>query len=58
MSTKAAITPIKLNFYGETQIKLPTPQYIVFYNGSKMKEDVTEIKLSDSFVDKSAGDRL
>ena len=45
----------KLNLYGETQLKLPTPQYIVFYNGSQMKEDVTELKLSDSFVDKSVG---
>ena len=48
----------KLNLYGETQIKLPTPQYIVFYNGSQMKEDITELRLSDSFIDKSAGKRF
>ena len=48
----------KLNLYGENLIKLPAPQYIVFYNGSKMQEDTTELKLSDSFVDKSAGNRF
>ena len=48
----------KLNLYGETQLKLPTPQYIVFYNGSKMKEDVTELRLSDSFIDNSAESRF
>ena len=48
----------KLNLYGETQLTIPTPQYIVFYNGSQMKEDITELKLSDSFVDKSIGKRF
>ena len=43
----------KLNLYGETRIKLPTPQYVVFYNGSKMKEDIMKLRLSDSFTDKS-----
>ena len=48
----------KLNLYGETQLRLPTPQYIVFYNGSKMNEDVTELRLSDSFIDNSAESRF
>lgn len=26
-----------LDVYGSTQVKLPTPQYIVFYNGTKDK---------------------
>ena len=48
----------KLNLYGETQLTIPTPQYIVFYNGSKMEEDITELRLSDSFIDKSVENRF
>lgn len=32
----------KLNIYGSKLLKLPTPQYIVFYNGAGMEKD--EIK--------------
>lgn len=38
-----------LNIYGSKLIKLPTPQYIVFYNGMDMKPDEVKLKLSDSF---------
>lgn len=38
-----------LNLYGEQRLKLPTPQYCVFYNGSDEMEDYRELKLSDSF---------
>lgn len=35
--------------YGRTRIDLPTPEYIVFYNGSGMPEDQRILYLSDSF---------
>ncbi len=35
--------------YGRTRVKLPTPEYIVFYNGSDIAEDRRTLYLSDSF---------
>lgn len=35
--------------YGRKRIDLPTPEYIVFYNGSGMSEDKRILYLSDSF---------
>lgn len=35
--------------YGRKRIDLPTPEYIVFYNGSGMLEDQRILYLSDSF---------
>jgi hypothetical protein len=46
----------KLNTYGSKLIKLPTPQYIVFYNGMDERmdgKDEVKLRLSDAFVDKS-----
>jgi hypothetical protein len=46
----------KLNTYGSKLIKLPTPQYIVFYNGKDEKmdgKDELKLRLSDAFGDKS-----
>ena len=38
-------------------IKIPAPQYIVFYNGDDETEDVCKLKLSDAFIDfESQGD--
>ncbi len=37
------------NIYGKKRIELPTPAYIVFYNGSDMAEDRRNLCLSDSF---------
>ena len=37
------------NIYKKKLIKLPTPQYAVFYNGSEDAEDVSELHLSDAF---------
>ena len=37
------------NRYGSKKIKLPTPQFIVFYNGDKDVEDYMELRLSDLF---------
>ena len=41
-----------LRIYGEKIIQLPTPKYIVFYNGSSKVEDTITLRLSDSFADK------
>lgn len=35
--------------YGRTRLKLPTPEYIVFYNGGDEVEDRRTLRLSDSF---------
>ena len=40
----------KLNIYGKKLQKIPTPQYIVFYNGEEDFEPVSKLKLSDSFM--------
>ncbi|MCM1123460.1 MAG: hypothetical protein NC416_12830 [Eubacterium sp.] len=37
------------NIYGRKRIELPTPEYIVFYNGSDMSDDRKVLYLSDSF---------
>ena len=37
------------NLYGGTLVKIPSPQFIVFYNGDSEQEDVVEYKLSDAF---------
>lgn len=42
-----------LSLYGSTQIQLPTPQYIVFYNGNAKRPAVEKLKLSNAFCDKS-----
>ena len=39
----------KLNVYGSRQIRLPMPQYLVFYNGKKNQPDETQLKLSEAF---------
>lgn len=39
-----------LDIYSSTLLKLPTPKYIVFYNGTKDEPDRRELRLSDSFV--------
>lgn len=40
-----------LNMYSTTRIRLPAPQYIVFYNGTKDEPDCQKLRLSDSFYD-------
>lgn len=37
------------DFYGSGRVELPTPVYIVFYNGSGMQTDNMMLYLSDSF---------
>lgn len=38
------------NLYGTKLVKLPTPQFIVFYNGEKELPDRMELKLSDAYT--------
>ena len=39
-----------LDIYSSTLLKLPTPKYLVFYNGTKAEPDRRELRLSDSFI--------
>ena len=39
-----------LNIYGSKLIKIPTPRYIVFYNGTEDIDPIKQLKLSDSFI--------
>ncbi|MGN1166418.1 MAG: hypothetical protein ACI4S2_08360 [Lachnospiraceae bacterium] len=39
-----------LNLYGKKQIKIPTPHFIVFYNGVDELPDTKEMNLSDAFI--------
>ncbi|MBQ9984341.1 MAG: hypothetical protein IJP29_07100 [Lachnospiraceae bacterium] len=41
-----------LNIYGSVLVKLPTPRYIVFYNGEQELPDKSEIRLSEAFLEK------
>lgn len=46
--------------YSSKRIDLPAPEYIVFYNGSEkhFNEDRMELRLSDSFSDKSLASKF
>ncbi len=39
----------KKDLYSSTIVKIPTPKYVVFYNGESEKPDEMELKLSDAF---------
>lgn len=39
----------KKNIYNKTLIKIPTPHYVVFYNGIDEMEEKRELHLSDAF---------
>ncbi len=38
------------DIYGTKQVKLPFPQYIVFYNGTNEEPDRSELHLRDAFI--------
>ncbi len=40
----------ELNIYSKSLIQLPTPKYVVFYNGTEEDGDFRVLKLSDSFT--------
>ncbi len=39
----------KKNIYGKKLVRIPTPHYTVFYNGTEKTEDRYELHLSDAF---------
>ena len=48
----------KKNLYGSVLVKIPAPQFIVFYNGDTKQADINKYKLSDAFItDVSSKDR-
>ena len=48
----------KKNLYGSVLVKIPAPQFIVFYNGDTKLEDIIKYRLSDAFItDVSSKDR-
>ncbi|MBQ6787123.1 MAG: hypothetical protein IJO85_05315 [Lachnospiraceae bacterium] len=46
---EAYIKEKNLDIYGRSLIKLPLPQYIIFYNGREKQPDELVLKLSDAF---------
>ena len=51
---QAYIAIMDSNLYGSKQIKLPTPRYVVFYNGEEKHDDVEYLRLSDAFEDEGS----
>jgi len=45
-----------LNIYSSVQLKLPTPQYVVFYNGTEKDDERTTLKLSASYEKQGNGE--
>ena len=39
-----------LNIYSSVLVKLPTPKYVVFYNGTTNRDSIEKLKLSDAFM--------
>ena len=48
---KAYIEPKKHKLYSTSELKIPFPQYIVFYNGIEEKLERQELKLSSLFIE-------
>lgn len=38
------------NLYGSKTVKIPTPRFVIFYNGTDEVEDVKTLRLSDAFT--------
>ena len=49
LSDKKNKKMIGRNIYGKRLVKIPTPNFIVFYNGEEEQPEVQELKLSDAF---------
>ena len=39
-----------LDLYGTKQVKIPTPHYVVFYNGTTRAPETEELKLSEAYI--------
>ena len=44
------ITVNRLNIYGSSRVMLPTPKYVVFYNGVQQRPAEERLRLSDAFM--------
>jgi len=44
------LTKERLNLLSTQLVKIPSPQFIVFYNGSKEKPDRYKLRISDAFI--------
>ena len=49
LSDKKKGTKKGKNIYGRRLVKIPTPHFVVFYNGEEEQPEVQELKLSDAF---------
>ena len=52
---KAYAEPMKHKLYSTSELKIPFPQYIVFYNGIEEKPERQELKLSKLFIENGKG---
>ncbi|MBQ9989724.1 MAG: hypothetical protein IJP31_02090 [Lachnospiraceae bacterium] len=46
---KAYLSALEKDLYGKVLIKIPSPRYVVFYNGDRKTGDVVKLRLSDAF---------
>ena len=46
------------NIYGTKMLPLPSPTFVVFYNGKQKVEEEGELRLSDAFVKKQENPNL
>ena len=44
------ITDAYLDIYHKKQVYIPTPKYVVFYNGTEERPAIEKLKLSDAFI--------
>ena len=48
----------KADLYGKKMVRIPTPKFVVFYNGTDDLPDQSTLKLSDSFMQKTDSPEL
>lgn len=53
LSDKGGIRKSGKNIYGRRLVKIPTPHFVVFYNGEEEQPEVQELRLSDAFEKKT-----
>ena len=58
LSDKGGEKKVGKNIYGRRLVKIPTPHFVVFYNGEETQPDIQELKLSDAFEKKTDDPKL
>ena len=48
---ESIITEAQENVYGTKLVKIPTPEFVIFYNGAKEQPDRKELFLSDAYTE-------